>query len=58
LIEVLNSLGQIVYAEKLSVINGEMKNEISLDQTLPGGMYLVRMTMNEMVYLRQLVLQQ
>ncbi|HYV92291.1 MAG TPA: MopE-related protein [Chitinophagales bacterium] len=56
-IEVMNLVGQIVYSEKLAVTDGELKKEISLDHSLPGGMYLVKVMMNSKVYSSQLIYQ-
>ncbi|HYV92290.1 MAG TPA: T9SS type A sorting domain-containing protein [Chitinophagales bacterium] len=56
-IEVIDLLGQIIYSKNISVMHDELKKEISLDNPLPDGMYLVRVTLNDQVYSRQLLYQ-
>jgi N-acetylneuraminic acid mutarotase len=49
IIQVINSLGQIVYAEKVSVASGMLLKEIQVN-SLPAGVYLVKVIVNDQVY--------
>jgi len=53
IIQVINSLGQIMYTEKTSVANGMLQKEIKLNN-LPAGMYYVKVIVNDQVYSAQL----
>jgi hypothetical protein len=46
IIQVINSLGQIMYNEKTSIANGMLLQEINL-KDLPAGMYLVKVIVND-----------
>ena len=41
-IEILNTLGQTVYSQESTVVNGSLKNEISLDHALAEGVYMIK----------------
>lgn len=57
IIQVLNSLGQIVYNEKTSVDDGILMKEIDLNG-ISSGMYLVRVVVNNQVFTARLSYQQ
>ncbi len=40
-IEIANMLGQIVYSSKVAAANGVIDTDVKLQNTLPGGMYLL-----------------
>jgi len=57
IIQVLNMLGQMVYDETTSVANGVLQKEIQLSGEAAEGMYLVRVTIKDCLYLSQINLQ-
>lgn len=56
-IKILNLLGQIIYSENVSVTDGELKKEITLDHSLADGMYVARVMVNDKIYSAQLIYQ-
>ena len=50
---VTNELGQVVFAEKLSVVKGVLRKEIQLKDA-SDGMYLVKVTINDRMYSGQI----
>lgn len=57
-IEVINMLGQTVVADHDAVIDGIMTHPISVSKDSPAGMLFVRVTVNNKVYIGQIVYQQ
>lgn len=43
-LEVLNSIGQVVYTQSVKSENGELTLEVKLEEALPEGTYLVKVT--------------
>lgn len=57
IIQVINSLGQIIYNEKTFVMNGLLQKEMQLDN-VTAGMYLVKVIVNDQMYVTKLNYQQ
>ncbi|MBA2407550.1 MAG: T9SS type A sorting domain-containing protein [Chitinophagales bacterium] len=53
IIQVINMLGQVIYAEKATVIDGTLKTIINIDNINKAGMYHVNVIVNDNLYSRQ-----
>ena len=49
-------VGQIVYKEKTMVVDNVLKKEISLE-SLPGGLYLVRLMVDDQIFADEIIIQ-
>jgi hypothetical protein len=49
-IQVMNMAGQTVYAAQAAAVNGKIRKEITFDNKLANGMYLLRITSGEATY--------
>ncbi|MGB3074678.1 MAG: T9SS type A sorting domain-containing protein, partial [Chitinophagales bacterium] len=56
-IQLLNLLGQQMKMIQASVVDGKAEQEIHLDNSIPSGVYYVKMLVGDHVYLGQLVYQ-
>jgi hypothetical protein len=52
-VQLMNLLGQIIYEKRLLVVNGELQQEIQLDDAA-AGMYLVKVIINDQVFTSQI----
>ena len=55
-IEVTNSLGQAVYKKLPQKINGCVKEAIELDSSLPIGLYIMKVTIDDMIQTSKMLL--
>jgi hypothetical protein len=56
-IEIMNLIGQKVYSKTVQVSEGELEDEITLNQNLPDGMYLVKVIIKDKVATSRIVYQ-
>lgn len=56
-IQLLNLLGQSVYQNQIQMSNGMLQQEVKFNATLSAGAYLVKVTVNDKVYVEELVYQ-
>lgn len=49
-ITIFNNIGQIIYDEKATLTNGLLKEEVTLNSSLPSGIYLIRLVVKEQVF--------
>jgi hypothetical protein len=54
-IELINMMGQTVYAENGSSANGKLQRTISISSSLARGMYIVKITANNKIYQEKLI---
>ncbi|HYV92354.1 MAG TPA: MopE-related protein [Chitinophagales bacterium] len=57
-IQIVNMLGQVIFRRQTTMVDGELKQEIKLDQNIPSGNYFVRVITSDEIYTRQIVVQQ
>jgi hypothetical protein len=55
--DIINIVGQSILSDYVSVANGILNKEIEMNSSLPDGMYLVRVMLNDRVFSGQLILQ-
>ena len=56
-VQVLDLLGKIVYANQTDIVDGMLREEVKLDDNLPGGNYLIRVSSGERVFSRPIIYQ-
>jgi hypothetical protein len=56
-IEITNLLGQSIYLNRTAAIDGVLKQEIKLDETVPSGTYLLRLLTANQEFNRQVIYQ-
>lgn len=56
-IQLLNLLGQSVYQNRIQMSNGLLQQELMFNANIAAGTYLVKVTANDKVYVKQLVYQ-
>lgn len=56
-IEVINLLGQVMQSQKTSIVKGKLQEEIQFSNEEAEGMYLVKVTTNEIEFTKQIILQ-
>jgi len=57
-IQIINMFGQVIYMTRTAIVDGELKQEINLDQNIPSGNYFVRVIASEEVITKQIIVQQ
>lgn len=57
-IQMFNVLGQSVYLNRIQMSNGMLQQEVKFNATFAAGTYLVKVTVNDKVFVEELVYQQ
>ena len=57
-IQMFNVLGQSVYLNRIQMSNGMIQQEVKFNATFAAGTYLVKVTVNDRVFVEELVYQQ
>lgn len=57
-IQLFNLLGQSVYVNRTQMSNGMLQQDVKFNETFSAGTYLVKVTVNDKVYVEQFVYQQ
>lgn len=57
-IEIFNLVGEEIYTQNAAVINGALQENIVLQNKIPSGLYLVKVTIGNQEFTKQLVIQQ
>lgn len=56
IVQVISMVGQVVFSEKLPVVNGALQKEVNLQNAAADEMYFVKVIVNNQVYLQRLVI--
>ena len=56
-VQIMNVFGQSIYLDHAVIVNGELIQEIKLDQNVPSGNYFVRVILDDQVFTGQVVFQ-
>jgi len=56
-ISVSNVLGQIIYTDKIPVVNGKLQHEIALDKKSEDGFYSLNIVMKDRSMKKQFIVQ-
>jgi len=56
-VQIVNMFGQVIYINRTSIVDGELKQEVNLDQNIPSGNYFVRVILEDQVFKGQVVIQ-
>ena len=54
---VLNIVGEQVYGEKVAVTNGLISEQVTMNDAVPAGLYIVKVIVDNKEYTKQLVIQ-
>ena len=57
-IKIFNMVGEEIYFENVSLINGSLNENISLQNNIPSGLYVVKVLIGNNEFTKQLVIQQ
>jgi len=56
-VQLFNIMGEVVYNNNVSVNNGNISESITLNDAVPAGMYIVKVTVDGKEFTKQLILQ-
>jgi len=56
-VQIVNMFGQVIYMNRTAIVDGELKQEVQLDQNVPSGNYFVRVILEDQVFTGQVVIQ-